>query len=100
MRIEVIPNTIHDDASCMLCAETFTMGKVQAFILFDEDTPAPICDRCAKSSLPGLLARIRVRAAALRAYAELLETIAAELIEMPDPAAFAAIHDQGKPALP
>jgi len=52
------------------------------------------------SSLPDLLAGIRSRAAALRAYAELLETIAAELIEMPDPAAFAAIHDQGKPETP
>jgi hypothetical protein len=98
MRIEVIPNTIHHDVSCMLCIETFTMGNRQAFILLDEDAPAPVCDQCAKSSLPDLLARIRSRAADLRGYAEFLETIAAELNEMPDPAAFAATDDTDPPA--
>jgi len=100
MRIQVLPNTIHHDLSCLLCAETFTIGNVQAVILLDEDAPAPSCDRSAKSSLPDLLARIRGRARALAAYAQLVETIAAELIEIPDPAPFTAIHDQGKTETP
>ena len=88
MRIQVLPNTIHHDLSCLLCAETFTIGNVQAFLLLDEDAPAPSCDRSAKSSLPDLLARIRGRAAALAAYAELLATIAAELIGVARPGRF------------
>jgi hypothetical protein len=93
MRIEVVPNSIYHEVSCMLCTKTFTMSNLQAFILLDEDAPAPVCDQCAKSSLPDLLAGIRSRAAVLREYAEFLETIAANLSELPDPAAFNDVHD-------